>query len=321
MKTAKLDFLQWMERCAADLNSIGRYGQAINYRKAVRSFSRFLDSEGALRPPVGDITSTLIRRYNRWLERTGVSSNSISFYNRQLRAVYNKAVKKGLVKDVRPFCEAYTGVGKTEKRAVSLGEISRICSVVDGETSMARDLFEFSFSTCGMSFADIAYLRKSDITGGVLRYRRRKTGAQVCVPLTEKAERILRKYGPETRDSLYAFPILGGAEGEEAYRRYLSALTSYNRALKRIAHTAGTGGRLTSYVARHSWATAARNSGASVTVISTALGHSSERTTQIYLDSMDTAVIGGVNMKIMRKMSPGKRKMVLLKNHFYAANI
>lgn len=303
MKNVTTDYLQWVEKCAAALDSAGRYGQAINYRKAGRSFARFLDAEGKVRPSLREISPSLTREYNSWLEGTGMVSNSVSFYNRQLRAIYNKAVRKGLVKDRRPFSDVYTGVAKTSKRAIPLKDISRICSVVDGATSLARDMFEFSFATCGMTFADMAYLKRSDIRSGTLIYCRRKTRAQVVIPLTAKARRILKKYSPLSAGSPYVFPILGTLTGEKAYRRYLSALAEYNRALKSIGEKAASRVVLTSYVTRHSWASAARNAGAPIAVISSALGHSNERTTQIYLGSMDVSRIALVNRKISVEMS------------------
>ena len=302
MKKDSSDYLQWVERCVAELRESGRYGQSINYRKAGRSFARFLEENRRGRPSIREITSVLIGRYNLWLSETGMVNNSISFYNRQLRAMYNLAVKKGLTKDRRPFADVYTGVAKTSKRAVSLKEITRICSVLDSGTAIARDMFEFSFSTCGMTFADMAYLRKSDIRGRTLIYSRRKTGAQVQVPLSERSRRIIRKYSAATRESPYVFPIIGEEKGEGAYRKYLSALTSYNRALKEMASKANTRTHLTSYVARHTWATAARDTGAPISVISSALGHSSERTTLIYLDGVDSSKIAIVNRKISREM-------------------
>ena len=302
MKKDSSDYLQWVERCVAELRESGRYGQSINYRKAGRSFAKFLDENDRGRPSIHEITPVLIGRYNLWLSETGMVNNSISFYNRQLRAMYNLAVKKGLTKDRRPFADVYTGVAKTSKRAVSLKEITRICSVLDSGTAIARDMFEFSFSTCGMTFADMAYLRKSDIHGSSLIYSRRKTGAQVHVPLSERSRRIIRKYSAATRESPYVFPIIGEEKGEGAYRKYLSALTSYNRALKEMASKANTRTHLTSYVARHTWATAARDTGAPISVISSALGHSSERTTLIYLDGVDSSKIAIVNRKISREM-------------------
>ena len=304
MKNVTTDYLQWIDKCAADLRTSGRYGQAINYKKAGRSFARFLESRGLDNPTISDITPALVRDYNVWLEGSGIVRNSISFYNRQLRAIYNLAVKKGKTRDRRPFAEVYTGVAKTCKRAISLKEISKICSVLDSSTSIARDMFEFSFATCGMTFADMVYLKKNDIHDGVLIYFRRKTRTQVRIPLNDAAKRIIKKYSYMTVESPYVFPILGKEKGEKAYKKYLSALTEYNRALKVIAKKANSRVTLTSYVARHSWASVARNAGAPVSVISSALGHSSEKTTQIYLDSMDLSKIAQINRKISREMRP-----------------
>lgn len=317
MKTETSDYLRWIERCAAALKESGRYGQSINYRKAGRSFARFIDERALRHPSLREISPSLIKGYNIWLESTGIARNSISFYNRQLRAMYNIAVRAGRIRDCRPFDSVYTGVAKTCKRAISLKDISHICLVSDTVNETARDMFEFSFCACGMSFADMAYLRKSDIRDGTLTYSRRKTRAQVMVPLGKNAVRIIKKYSSLTPDSPYVFPIIGRATGEKAYRRYLSALTSYNRALKEIARKARTHISLTSYVARHSWASAARNTGAPISVISSALGHSTEKTTQIYLDSMDLSKIASVNRKISRGMLPYMTKNGSIEEPFF----
>lgn len=302
MKRETSDFLQWIDRCAAALNESGRYGQSINYVKARRSFAKFIKECSVRRHALRDISPSMINSYNVWLESNGMVRNSVSFYNRQLRSAYNMAVKAGKARDHHPFDNVYTGVDKTRKRAVSFKDMCCICMVSDEETELTRDMFEFSFCTCGMSFADMAYLRKSDICDGVISYSRKKTHTKVIIPVEKSAEIIIKKYSSMNTDSPYLFPILGKLRGREAYIRYRSALSAYNRSLKSVAKKAGTKVQLTGYVARHTWASAAHNTGAPVSVISSALGHSSEKTTRIYLENMDLSRIGAVNMRISKEM-------------------
>lgn len=277
----------------------GQYGQAINYRKAGCSFAKYL---GWRDPKVHEISSPMIKDYNYWLERQGLCRNSISFYNRQLRAMYNKAVSKRYTRERHPFRDVYTGVDKTRKRAVSLREIGKILSLNDEKVQFAKDLFEFSFNTCGMGFADMAWLEKSCVYRDCLSYRRRKTGVIINVPLNSGARTIIKRYEKLTASTPYVFPILGNATGANAYGRYLSALTIYNKTLKAVSEKAGCNTQVSSYVSRHSWATAARNANAPISVISSALGHCSEKTTRVYLDNLDSGKLARLNYKIMQNM-------------------
>ena len=284
----------------AELESEGRWGTANNYAKTERSFRRFC---GERELTLGDITPAEIEAYNRYLRECGLIRNSISQYNRVLRALYNEAVKRDLVADCSPFRKVYTGIDKTSKRALSEKDIARIASV---ETKgpfleLAKDMFLFSYATCGMTFVDMVYLKRKSIKGDRIVYYRRKTGSRIEVRLEGVAKRIIRKYQSRTRGSEYIFPILGNLSGREAYRRFTSALTEYNRALKKISGAAGMT-RVSSYVPRHSWATAARNNGADISTISEALGHRSERTTIIYLSSFDRRKIEKVNKKLVDRL-------------------
>lgn len=291
------DFWQFIEKRIAAIESEGRWGTANNYLKAERSFRNYY---GAGELPLRDITPELIGDYNRYLSNKGLIRNSISQYNRVLRAVYNAAVEQDLVTDVSPFRKVYTGVDKTVKRALPEKELARIASVRPKSKTLelARDLFVFSYATCGMAFVDMAYLKKSDICGDTIIYFRRKTGSRIQLRLEPVARKVILKYAGSTVGSPYVFPILGNLTGKEAYCRFTSALTEYNRALRRISKEAGTS-HLSSYVPRHSWATAARNNGADVSTVSEALGHSSEKTTRIYLASFDRRKIEKVNKRLV----------------------
>lgn len=298
--TSRTDFWRFFEERTAILESEGRWGTASNYAKAERSFRRYC-GDGPL--GLRSITPDLIEGYNRHLYERGLIRNSVSQYNRVLRAVYNEAVRRGLVRDADPFRGVYTGVDRTEKRALGERDLARIASFrPDGGTmELARDLFLFSYAACGMAFVDMAYLRKGDITGDTIIYYRRKTGSRICLRLEPAARRIIMKYSSRTEGSPYVFPILGKLTGREAYRRFTSALAEYNRALRKLSVQAGVP-HVSSYVPRHSWATAARNSGADISTVSEALGHRSEQTTRIYLASFDRRKIERVNKRLVDRL-------------------
>lgn len=295
--SSRITVRAFFELRITELERTGRWGTASNYAKTERSFRHFCgDSDLYL----NDITPGLVEDYNRYLKDRGLIRNSISQYNRVLRALYNEAVRRELVTDLLPFRKVYTGIDKTSKRALSEKDISKIAAVEIKGTllELAKDMFLFSYATCGMTFVDMVYLRKRSIKGDKVVYYRRKTGSRIEVRLEPVAKRIIRKYVTRTRGSEYVFPILGNLTGKEAYKRFTSALTEYNRALKKLSGEAGIV-HVSSYVPRHSWATAARNNGADVSTISEALGHRSERTTIIYLADFDRRKIEKVNKRLV----------------------
>lgn len=291
------NFWQFFDRKIATLEDESRWGTASNYGKAERSFKRYCANDNLT---LSDITPELIEGFNRNLNERGLIRNSISQYNRVLRAVYNEAVRLEIVTDNRPFRNVYTGTDKTVKRALPEDEMAKIAAIRTRSKSlqMTRDIFLFSYTTCGMPFVDIAFLKKSDIVGNTIIYYRRKTGSKIQLDLEPITQQIIQKYSIQTIGCPYVFPILGNLTGEEAYKRFFSALTNYNRSLKKLSQVAGIK-NISSYVPRHSWATAARNNGADISTVSEALGHQSERTTRIYLATFDRKKIEMVNKQLV----------------------
>ena len=245
---------------------------------------------------------------------TKVCSNTSSFYLRILRATYNKAVEKGLAAQQRPFRNVYTGIAKTCKRAVPTGVISQLRHLestvrLTPRQEMARDAFLMSFYLRGMSFIDLAHLRKSDLRDGYLHYVRSKTGQRLSIRWERQMQEIVDKYQSQTQSSPYLLPFLTGGRCEdrnkamdneqEESRLYHNAEARMAYHLKGLGAKIGINGKLTLYVARHSWATAARDHHVSLSVISEALGHNSETTTQIYLRSIQTSEIDDANAKVL----------------------
>lgn len=283
----------------------GRFSTASNYRTALRSFQRFLQGEKLL---LKDLTPAVVARYERWLKSTRISMNTISCYMRSLRAVYNKAVEERQVTDLQPFKDSYTGYPPTDKRSISVAEIRKLQQVTlqPGSTlQLVRDIFLFCIFACGIPFVDVAFLRKSQIDGnGYLTYKRRKTNQQIRLKLPPCALEIVRRY--ESHHIDYVFPILTRDHPDEAYRQYRDRLTYYNRQLKKLAQLAGISHKLTSYVSRHSWASLAYDSHTDVSVISKGLGHTSSRTTYIYIKGIDDTRLDEANQKIVNEIT-GKK--------------
>lgn len=292
-----LDFMQNQIRLMRNAN---RLGTAQNYEKTMKNFTEFL---GGVNLPFSAMTEQLIADYNAFLVQRGMVRNSISFYMRIMRAVYNKAVRQKLVEQSHPFTEVYTGIDRTRKRAVSESVISQLYKLKLAEgtpLALARDIFIFSYCTRGMAFVDIAYLKKENIQNGVICYARRKTGQLLSVRIEPSIQRIIDRYSSAL--SPYVFPILTSTETKQAYEEYQAAINNHNRLLRRLSKMLPASCKLTSYTSRHSWATAARNHNVPISVISAGMGHTSEQTTQIYLTMLENSVIDDANLGLIRSL-------------------
>ncbi|MFI3261267.1 MAG: site-specific integrase [Rikenellaceae bacterium] len=266
------------------------------YTTTLKSFIRFREGEDLL---LTDINSDLMISYEAYLKYLGVSMNTISFYNRILRAVYNRAVEQELIDQKYPFKKVYTGVDKTVKRALPIKFIKQIKEYdlsLNPKMAYARDMFMLSFYTRGMSFVDMAYLKKKDLQNGVITYRRRKTGQQLHIKWEKCMQEIVSKYESETE---YLVPIIT-KKVENERRFYQKELAKINIQLKKLSELLSIQMPLTMYVARHSWASIAKSKNVPLSVISEGMGHDSEATTQIYLASLDTAVVDKANRMILR---------------------
>ena len=249
-----------------------------------------------------EIDSDLTLMYEAWLHGKGITKNSSSFYMRILRAVYNRAVEKELTNNRNPFKHVYTGVDKTVKRAIPLKAIKKIKNLdlfLHPSLDFARDMFFFSFYTRGMSFIDMAHLKKKDLQNGILSYRRRKTGQQLFIKWEKCMQEIADKHKTDY-GSPYLLPILKYPYDNRS--QYKNALYRTNKNLKEVAKLAGISIPLTLYVARHSWASIAKSKNIPISVISEGMGHDSEMTTQIYLASLDNSVVDKANTQILREL-------------------
>lgn len=278
---------------------LGKIRSSEIYQTTLNSFMRFRKN---IDLTFGMMDSELMELYEAEMLGQGLSRNTTSFYMRVLRVNYRMAVEKGLTQDCRPFKHVYCGKDKTVKRSISLAEIKRIKGLNLSQQPVldyARDMFLFSFYTRGMSFVDMAYLKKKDLKNGYLSYRRKKTGQLLTIEWTEQMEDILGKYTPNSTQ--YLLPIITREDGTER-NQYQSHLRKINRKLKTISTYAGLAVSLSLYYSRHSWATIARGKDIPLAVISEGLGHNSEATTQIYLDSITSYEVDKANRKIMKDL-------------------
>lgn len=307
--TNEYSLFNFMENIIAKLKQNGKVRTSETYKATLNSFKKFLTSQTQKDGCRQDedimldcINSEVMEAYEAWHQQRGVAPNTISFYTRILRAVYNRAVEEDVIEDRNPFRHVYTGVDKTVKRALPLDVVRKIKALdlsLTPALDFARDMFMMSFYLRGMSFIDMAYLKKSDLKNGYVTYRRRKTRQQLTIEWTSDMQFVLDKY-PEN-ESDYLLPIIktSGINERCAYR---NVGYNINRNLKQISQMLNLNFRLTMYVARHSWASAAKAKGIPLSVISEGMGHDSETTTQIYLASLDTSVVDRANAVILKSL-------------------
>ena len=294
-----------------------------HYKATLNSYMRFRNNQDIT---LQEINAEEMQSYEAYLKNVAkVCANTSSFYLRILRATYNKAVEKGFIPapQQNPFKNVYTGIAKTKKRAIPTASVSQIkhLNTINGthgankltpKQELARDAFLMSFYLRGISFIDLAHLRKSDIKDGILYYIRSKTGQRISIRWEKDMQNIVDKYQAETASSPYLFPFLSSEtkrknrtildERKDKLRLYHNAETRIAYHLKKLGAKMGIPGKLTLYVARHSWATAARDSHVSISIISEALGHNSETTTQIYLRSIQSSEVDDANAKILASL-------------------
>ena len=311
-KKTSESLFQFMNLLIALLLKNGQLRTSLHYKATLNSFKRYRDNKDiALR----EIDAEEMRSYEAYLHHTAkVCSNTSSFYLRILRATYNKAVAKGFTPQQHPFYDVYTGIAQTSKRAIpteSVSQIKRLHSVKEltPNEEMARDTFLMSFYLRGISFIDLAHLRKSDLKDGYLHYIRSKTGQRLTIRWEKEMQDLLEKYQAQTISSPYLFPFLVNdgnksqdksvGKMQEEVRLYHNTEARISYHLRKLGAKIGIKGKLTLYVARHSWATAARDNHISISVISEALGHHSEITTQIYLRSIKSSEVDDANAKIL----------------------
>lgn len=280
-------------------------GTAHVYRSTLR---RIVDFTGGRPLPFGAVTPLWLKNFQNYLLGRQLHWNSISTYMRMLRAVYFRAVDAGLA-PYRPrlFKGVYTGTRVTVKRAIDEQMLRRLNVSPPGAgrgLERARMLFLLLFMLRGIPFVDIAYLRKCDLQGDVLVYRRRKTGAWITVKVEPEAMRLIERLKARNSDAGYLFPFINKT-GAAAYRQYQSALRTFNGRLKRLGAVVGLSESLSSYCARHSWATIANYHDYQQELISNAMGHSSVRVTETYFKRHTDERIGRMNQEILSQVFHG----------------
>ena len=302
-------FTPFMESVIVTLQESGKLGTAHIYRSTLRALNHYC---GGRPLPFSGLTASWLKGFEGYLRRRNCKWNTVSTYMRVLRAVYNRALSRGLAPYVPlQFRDVYTGTRADRKRSIAGDELPAVFSRkkpyagLSSELQRTYGLFVLMFLLRGMPFVDLAYLRKCDLSEGRIMYRRRKTGRLLSVRLTPVALRLIARYGNTDPSSPYLFPILRSSSPEEAYSEYRRALRGFNRRLRILGLRLGLNSTLSTYCARHTWATVAYHSEIHPGIISEAMGHSSITVTETYLKPFNDMKIDEANAKVVGSVMGG----------------
>ena len=318
-KNAKDDLRLYIPEVIGMLKREGKFPAMHVYACTLRSYEKFCAEERHPKNTTASLsmqeifTPERLKEYEDWLAGQQSSPNTISTYMRTLQAVYNRWMSPG-IEGYTPvlFKDVYTKVESRTKRALTAEQMEQLrntdFSVLTLRQQQVLTYFLLMFMLRGMPFIDLAHLRKSDLRNRRITYRRHKTGKLMVVDVPPDAMRLLQKYRDKT-DSEYLFPLLhGGLFMEEHHHRYQETLRHFNRELARLMKQLLPGVSVSSYTARHTWATLAYHSGVPVGLISQSLGHSSIRVTMTYLKPFDAEVIDRINRQVISLVKKSKKK-------------
>ena len=332
------DLASYMQAVIEQLEADKKRSAVHTYTYALKSVTEFYGGEGPPMPVDEVFTPGRLKEYEEWMKLEGarrrntekegtgkkdgkpkgLSLNTISTYMRDLKAVYNRlADEKVLAYNSKMFDDVYTKVESQTKRALEAEQMNTLLHADMEElpegVRCALAYFLLMFLFRGMPFIDLAYLRKQDVKGNIIVYSRHKTGRQMTVRIPKEAAGLLEEFKNKNTGSIYLFPILDGESAEEEqYRKngngkkdkalylyYLRTLRNFNRKLEDVAALLLPGVKLSSYTARHTWATLAFHSGVSIGIISKALGHSSIKVTETYLKPFENEKVDAANDELI----------------------
>ncbi len=279
-KNKAVSFRDFNDKIIKELEMSNKLGNASCYIQAQRFLDRYCTKKDLC---FEDIDYKFLKNIEVQHLAKNNSFNSLSFYLRTVRAVFNRAIHEGLVRrEIYPFDKYSIKETKTKKRAIRKDDINLIRDLhIEENTPMwhARNYFMFSFYCIGMNFADMANLKRSNIIKGRIEYVRAKTGKPYSVKLVEPAIEIINLYYNGQGPKDYVFPIIKREDPTLRMKDLQNERKTYNKYLKHIAAACGIEANLTSYVARHSWATIAKDLNQPISVISEGLGHEDSKTT------------------------------------------
>ena len=299
-KTNYESFFEFGQSLVDDLMKAERIGTARTYLFTLSRVKKFNNGKDL---KFNQLNFDFLKRFERNHLSKGNSLNGLSTYTRSIRAIYNKAIRAGIIdNEVSPFYRYQIKKTPTAKRALDIIYIKKILELnLDRDTNIFnyRNYFLLSYMLCGMSFVDMAHLKFKNIVDGRIEFDRKKTGRNHNIKITGQIKEILKIYLEGKSDNDFIFPIITRKQPELAYKDIEWARGRYNKGLKVIANLCGIEQRLTSYVSRHSFATQAMLKNIPLEAISAMMGHSKLNTTQIYLKSLPNNILDDYNEKLI----------------------
>lgn len=289
-KESAVDIFVALQEKVDALNKDDKFKTAFTYLGALKSLKKFTEKEKFL---FKDITPEFLRKYESWMLKNGKQKNTISVYLRACRALYDKNKKD----DSYPFGHGRYQIptGQNVKKALTIDQIGKIFRYETESPIIAksRDLFIFSYLCNGMNFKDMAYLKYKDIDEESIVFVRAKTANKisrpVILPLTVEIGKLIDTYGnkPAFPDQ-FVLPILSKEmDAKQKDVAINNAIRLVNDHIKKIAKSIGITVNVSTYTARHSFATVLKRSGASIEFISESLGHQNLNTTETYLANFE----------------------------------
>lgn len=292
------NLMKFMKQVIARFEQEGRPGTAHVYQS---TYNRIYDFMGGRPLIFSELTSSWLKAFQNYLLSRQLQWNSVSTYMRMLRAIYYRAVDEGLAPvRFRLFHGVYTGTRVTVKRAIDVEVLRRLQKPLPEHTGLekARMLFLLLFMLRGIPFVDLVFLRRCDLEGNILTYRRRKTGAWLTVRVEPEAMKLIQALRCNDLESPYLFPFIH-CRGKDEYRQYQLALRRFNHSLKQLSYILDNKVSLSSYSARHSWATIANFRDYQQELISNAMGHSSVKVTETYFQRHSDERIHAMNRGVL----------------------
>ena len=294
----KLDFLAFAETIVKEQEEGKHYGNALFYKSAISALKTYTDKDTI---QFREVTYEFLKKLENKMLTKGLTVNGVAMYMRTIRAVYNKAIKSKLIdRSNYPYDNFKIKIEATAKRNISKADIQAIMGLkIEENTPVwhARNYFLLCFNLIGISFADLLTLKKTDVKAGRVAYRRKKTHKLYNIKLTATALELINFYS--SPDRIYILPVIPeSALGDQVEERkqIQNGTRLTNKYISKIGETLKIQQELTTYVARHSWATIAKRLGFSKDLIAEALGHEfGNKVTGIYLDSFDQEVIDDMN--------------------------
>lgn len=293
-------FFEYSNSIIEDLKKVERYGNANSYYAVTKILKKF-NNDNDLK--FNEVNYEFLKKFEKFHYSRGNSTNGLAVYMKTIRAIYNKAIKAGIIsKDAYPFTNYRIKTTPTEKRALDIKSIKSIVMLDLKETDSLfhfRNYFLTSYMLYGVSFIDMAFLKLENIIDNRIKFIRRKTSKPYDIKITPQLKEILGCYTNNRDKKDFIFPIIKRETYELQYKDVLWARKTYNQGLKQIAKKCNIEQRLTSYVSRHSFATQAMLQDVPLQAISAMLGHNRLTTTQIYLKSLPSEVLDDYNKKLV----------------------